>query len=216
MTLDSTISNLPATPSEHLVGPKLSTTLGIPHFPPAASRVHTTTPSGTVSEYLIGQCDMSTFYMSPDPFFDAFDKVIDLQKFNLSKHRTAGLCLHHSDDCLCLGGMTPSTPGAKIPRWQSRIKGVGLIKIGSTIVTTIKDAQLAFAKESETNPGHVILLFSHPEVRPNSSYDGLPIMSSAPFSQQVHDEINKRWDFSTVADYLRKAPLMISWPMATF
>jgi hypothetical protein len=78
MTLDSTISNLPATPSEHLVGPKLSTTLGIPHFPPAASRVHTTTPSDTVSEYLIGQRDMSTFYMSPDPFFDAFDEVIDL------------------------------------------------------------------------------------------------------------------------------------------
>ena len=175
-----------------------------------------TNPSDIVSKYLIGQRNMSTFYMSLDPYFDAFDEVIDLQKFNLSKQRTAGLCLHYLDDCLYLGGMMPSTPEDKIPRWRSRIKGMWLIKIGNTIVTTIKDAQLAFAKESETNPGHVILLFSHPEVRPNSSYDGLPIMSSAPFSQQVHDEINKRWDFSTVADYLRKAPLMISWPMATF
>jgi hypothetical protein len=83
---------------------------------------------------------------------------------------------------------------------------VWLIKIGNTIVTTIKDAQLAFAKESKTNPGHIILLFSHPENCPNSSYDGLTIMSSAPFSQQVHDQINKCWDFSTIADYLRKAP----------
>ncbi len=81
-----------------------------------------------------------------------------------------------------------------------------LIKIRNTIVTTIEVAQLAFAKESKTNPGHVILLFSHPENCANSSYDGLTIMSSAPSSQQVHDEINKRWDFPTVADYLRKTP----------
>jgi hypothetical protein len=31
-------------------------------------------------------------------------------------------------------------------------------------------------------------------------------MSSAPFSQQVHDQINKCWDFSTVTDYLQRAP----------
>ncbi len=73
-------------------------------------------------------------------------------------------------------------------------------------MTTIEDAQLAFARESTTNPGHVTLLFSHPEVRPDISYDGLPIMSLAPFSQHVHDQINKRWDFLTVTDYLQKAP----------
>jgi hypothetical protein len=76
---------------------------------------------------------MSTFFMSPDPYFDAFNKVIDLQKFDLSKHRTAGLCLQHLDDCLYLGGMTPSTPGAKIPQWQSQLMGAG----SSRLVTTL-------------------------------------------------------------------------------
>ncbi len=177
-----------------------------PQYPPAASRIRTTNPSDIVSEYLIGQRDMSTFYMSPDPYFEAFDEVLDLRKFDLSKHRTAGLCLLHSDDRLYLGGMSPGTPGAKIPRWCSRLKGAWLIKVGDTIVTTIQEAQLAFAQESTSNPGHVSLLFLHPEVRLDISYDGLPIMSSAPFSQHIHDQINKRWDFSTVAEYLRKAP----------
>ncbi len=112
-----TDGNLPAMTLEHLVGPKLSSTSGSPLFPPAASRVHTTNPSDIVSEYLIGQCDMSTFYMSPDPYFDAFDEVIDLRKFDLGKHRTAGLCLLCLDNCLYLRGMLPNTPGAKIPRW---------------------------------------------------------------------------------------------------
>ena len=143
--------------------------------------------------------------MSPDPYFDAFDEVIDIQKFDLTKHRTAGLCLLHSDDQLYLGSMTPSTPGAKIPRWRSRLKGAWLIKIGDNIVTTIAEAQLAFENESMTNPGHVTLLFLHPEVHPNISYDRLPIMSLALFSQQVHNQINKRCDFLTVMDYLRTA-----------
>ena len=50
------------------------------------------------------------------------------------------------------------------------------------------------------------LLFSHPEVCQSISHDGLPIMSLAPFSQHIHDQMNKRWDFLTVVDYLRNAP----------
>ncbi len=52
----------------------------------------------------------------------------------------------------------------------------------------------------------VKLLFTHLEICQDISHDSLPIVSSAPFSQQVHDQMNKRWDFTTVADYLHKAP----------
>jgi hypothetical protein len=149
---------------------------------------------------------MSTFYMSPNPCFDAFDESIDVRKYDLSKHRTAGLCLMQSDDRLFLGGMSSSTPGAKIPCWRTRLKAAWFIKVGDTVVNSIEDAQTAFAQESTSSPGKVSLLFSHPEVRPDISYDGLPIVSSAPFSQHVHDQINKRWDFSTIAEYLKKAP----------
>jgi hypothetical protein len=50
------------------------------------------------------------------------------------------------------------------------------------------------------------LLFSHPEIRQAISHDGLLIVSSALFLQHVHNQMNKHWNFSTVADYLRKAP----------
>jgi hypothetical protein len=42
---------------------------------------------------MLSKKDMATIYMSPDPYFEAFEEVINLRKFDLSKHRTAGLCL---------------------------------------------------------------------------------------------------------------------------
>ena len=51
----------------------------------------------------------------------------------------------------------------------------------------------------------VTLLFSHLEIRPNLSHDGLPIVSSAPFTQHVHDQLNNRWEFMTVAQHLQSS-----------
>ena len=53
---------------------------------------------------------MAMVYMSPDSYYEAFEEVIDLHKFDLKLHRLA-----HLDNHLFLGGMTPGTPGAKIP-----------------------------------------------------------------------------------------------------
>ena len=80
-----------------------------------AARVRFTSPSDIVAEYLIGKHDMATVYMSPDPYFEAFEKIIDLRKFDLHHHRTAGLCLAQSNNCLFLGSMAPGTPGSKLP-----------------------------------------------------------------------------------------------------
>jgi hypothetical protein len=102
--------------------------------------------------------------------------------------------------------MTPCTPGAKIPHWRSRLKGAWLIKVGDTQVSSIADAQDAFTTAIASGSLFVKLLFTHPEIRQDISHDGLPIVSSVPFSQQVHDQMNKQWDFITVAEYLRKAP----------
>jgi hypothetical protein len=73
-------------------------------------------------------------------------------------------------------------------------------------ISTIFDAQSAFRCLYETSAPSVTLLFSHPELRRDISNKGLPIVSLAPFLQQTHDQLNLRWDFSTVAKYLRKAP----------
>ncbi len=53
-------------------------------------------------------------YMSPDPFFDSFEEELDLRKWSFDKHRTAGLSLVFHNGRLYLGGMTPSSPGAKV------------------------------------------------------------------------------------------------------
>ena len=170
------------------------------------TRTRASLASELVSEYLITKKDISPIYMSPCPYFDSFEEELDLRKFDLSKHRTAGLCLAQLDNRLILGGMAPNTPGARIPRWRTRLKGAWLIKIGHTTVHTIADAQQAFLAHSTSNSCSVTLLFSHPEIRPNMTHDGLPLVSSAPFHQQVHDQLNTRWDFDTVASHLCKAP----------
>jgi hypothetical protein len=174
----------------------------------AAARVQVpVTPDTTIaSEFNITKDDMATVYMSPDPFFDYFEEELDHWKWSFDKHHTANLSLVFHNGRLYLGGMTPGTPGAKVDQWRVNLRGAWLIKIGSSLVWTISDAQAAFWTLYETGAPSVTLLFSHPELLRGIPNKGLPIVSLAPFSQQMHDQLNRRWDFSTVAGYLRKAP----------
>jgi hypothetical protein len=157
-------------------------------------------------EFNVTKEDMATVYMSQDPFFDSFEEVLDLQKWSFDKHRTAGLSLVSHNGRLYLGGMNPSTPGAKMDCWRVNLHGAWLIKVGSVLVSTILDVHGAFKDLYNSDAPSVALLFSHPELRQDISNKGLPIISSAPFSQQTHDQINRRWDFTLVAEHLRHAP----------
>ncbi len=78
--------------------------------------------------------------------------------------------------------MSLSTPTAKMKDWQTRVKGAWLIKIGNVTASTITEAKTAFKTIIESGSTSVILLFAHPEVRPNLSHNGLPIVLLAPFS----------------------------------
>jgi hypothetical protein len=102
--------------------------------------------------------------------------------------------------------MTPGTSGAKVDWWQVNLRGAWLIKVGSTQISTISHPQFAFWSLYETGAPSVTLLFPHPELRRGISNKGLPIVSLAPFLQQMHDQLNRKWDFSTVPEYLRRAP----------
>jgi hypothetical protein len=44
-------------------------------------------------------------YVSPDPFGSAFEEEIDLRKFDLNTHRTAGLCILEKDNPIYLASM---------------------------------------------------------------------------------------------------------------
>jgi hypothetical protein len=52
------------------------------------------------------------------------------------------------------------------------------------------------------NASLVTLLFAHPKIRSNLSHNSIPIVSSAPFTQSHHDQLNNCWEFSTFAEHL--------------
>ena len=147
-----------------------------------------------VAEYFINASDMATVYISPDPYGSAFEEDLNLRKFDLCKHRTAGLCFFEKDGRIFLASMAPSTPGAQIPRWRSRIRGAWLVSIDGTAVHSIAEAQQVFHNLSTGNTPTCTLLFSHPEVSPDISNKGLPILSQSDFSQFTHDQLNNRLD----------------------
>ena len=157
-----------------------------------------------VNDFHIGVQDMMMVYMSPDPYHDAFEQSVDLRKFDLTKHSTGGLSLYERNGRVHLASIAPCTPAARIPAWRTRIRGAWLIKVGNTIVDSIDAVTRAFAGLRTSGSTSVTLLFSHPEVRPSLSQDGLPVVSSAPFTQHTHNQLNNRWEFATVAAHLRQ------------
>jgi hypothetical protein len=115
-----------------------------------------------VQEFSIGHDDMAMVYLSPNPFYGAFEEELDLQKFDLSCHRTAGLNFLEQDSRLYLASMEPGTPGARIPRWRTQLRGAWLIAVNGAHLTTLADAQSTFARLSHTHSRGCTLLFSHP------------------------------------------------------
>jgi hypothetical protein len=137
---------------------------------------------------------MAMVYLSPDPFYGAFEEELDLQKFDLSRHPTAGLNFLEQDSRLYLASMEPGTPGARIPRWRTRLRGAWLIAVDGAHLTTLANAQSTFARLSHAHSRGCTLLFSHPETIPDISSSGLPIMSKTNFPQLAHDQLNNRID----------------------
>ncbi len=103
-------------------------------------------------------------YMSPDPYFDAFEQPLDLRKFDFTKHATAGLSLYESNGRIYLAAMSPGTPAAKIPDWRTRVRGAWLIQVGDSVISSIADATSAFQLLAQNNSPFTVLLFAHPEI----------------------------------------------------
>ncbi len=169
------------------------------HHPILARAAHVQTPAGTpgkqrqpcaidaMTMFDVGACDMVMIYMSPDPYFEAFKQPTDCQKFDPGKHPTMGLSLYEASGRLYLATMSPITPAAKILDWRAQIRGAWLIKVNERLVMTVEEVQNAFTDLHSNRTYNATLLFAHPEIRPNLSHNGLPIVSSAPLSQSTHD-----------------------------
>ena len=103
--------------------------------------------------------DMAMVYMSPDPYFDAFEETLNVQHVNLKKHTTAGLELYESSGRVFLQSMTPGAAAAKNPDWRSQLRGAWLIKIGDNIISSIDDASSTIRTLLESGTRSVTLQF---------------------------------------------------------
>jgi hypothetical protein len=79
-----------------------------------------------------------------------------------------------SDNRLILRDILPSSPAAKIPAWQTRIRGAWLRKIGEASVATEDEAVSALKALSAGGSTYCDLVFSHPEVSQGLTNEGTP------------------------------------------
>jgi hypothetical protein len=92
---------------------RVQTSTGMPH------QQHRPHAINLMTMFDVGASNMAMIYMSPDPYFKAFEQPIDFWKFDPGKHPTMGLSLYETLGCLYLATMSPGTPAAKIPDWHA-------------------------------------------------------------------------------------------------
>jgi hypothetical protein len=140
----------------------------------------------------VSAADVAQIYMSPTPYNDAFEELMDLRKFDCTHHRTAGMNFLSQDNRLILAFMAPSTPGARIPRWRTRLRGAWLLSVDGTPVHSITDMQQAFHSLSICWASSCVLLFAHPKISHGLSNRGLPLLRRDQFTQLSIDQLSNR------------------------
>jgi hypothetical protein len=114
--------------------------------------------------YGVFPADVAQVYMSPTPYNDAFEEELDLRKVDFSQHRAAGMTFLPQDNRLILISMAPSTPGARVPRWRTRLRGAWLLSVNNHPVQTLTNVHKAFNDLSLNPQPSCTQLFTHPEI----------------------------------------------------
>ena len=88
------LQHMPAVvPTRQSVGARAATAQAMP---PPTRRARQPRARDIMLDFNVTRSDMATIYMSPDPYFEAFEEQLNLQHVNLTKHATAGLELYES------------------------------------------------------------------------------------------------------------------------
>jgi hypothetical protein len=127
-----------------------------------------------IMEHDIGKKDLEMVYLSPSSYNDAFADDLDLRRYDHQASPTAGLECIVRDGKLILTGMTPSTPGAKIRAWRSRLRGARLIAINSTPVATVDDVINVLLSLATAGSRKCQLLLAHSALRDGLVETGIP------------------------------------------
>ncbi len=97
------------------------------------------------------------------------------------------------DDRLILASMAPSTPGAQVPLWHTRLHGAWLLSVNGTPVHTLAEAHQVFHALYLRHAALCILLFAHPGISHMLSNKGLPLLRHDQIPQLSTDQLSNRW-----------------------
>jgi hypothetical protein len=125
-------------------------------------------------------------YLSPSPYFEAFEEELDLRKWSSTNdHRTAGLSIIKNQDRLVLANILRSTPAARIDKWRTRCRGAWIIEVNGIPVNEIEDVARVLQQCKERGYNSVKILMAHPEIKTGLTSKGIP---------QIHiDQLNPKF-----------------------
>jgi hypothetical protein len=89
--------------------------------------------------------------------------------------------------------MAPSTPGARVPCWCTRLHGAWLLSINGTPVHTIADVHQVFQDLYLKNASLCTILFAHPKISHGLLNKGLPLLRCNQIPQLNIDQLSNRW-----------------------
>jgi hypothetical protein len=131
--------------------------------------------------------DVEMVYLSPSCYDNAFEEELDLRRFNHGTAPTAGLECTISNGKVILSGMTPSTPGAKIRAWRSRLRGARILRVNEYEISSVKDIEDTLLQLSAQGFRKCRLLLAHSILRDGLVETGIPQINV--------DQLNNRYSF---------------------
>eukprot|EP00804_Cyclotella_cryptica_P009450 CCRYP_017763-RA/>CCRYP_017763-RA protein AED:0.37 eAED:0.18 QI:0/0/0/1/1/1/2/0/848 len=127
-----------------------------------------------MAKHDISSKDMEMVHLSPSPFTDSFEEVLQLRYFDPLQHPTAGMVYNECNGRIYLTNIEPSTPAAKLRAWRSRLRGAWLIKINDTTITCESDVKKVLLECSHTHATKCTLLLAYSAIRDGLVETGIP------------------------------------------
>jgi hypothetical protein len=124
-------------------------------------------------------------YLSPSPYFEAFQEEIDIKHWTTHDHHTAGFVLVSKNDRLVLADILKSTPAARIDKWRSRCRGATVLEVEGRPILSPQDLYNILKNLKDRDITKCRITLAHPEIKTGLTSQGIP---------QLHiDQLNTRF-----------------------
>ena len=127
-----------------------------------------------IFEHDISKKDLELVYLSPSPYHNAFEEVLDLRRYDPTLSPTAGITCEEKSSKLFLREMQKSTPAAKIRAWRSRLRGARILEVEGTPVSTIDELSKALLHLKDKGATKCSILMAHSAIRDGLVETGIP------------------------------------------